>query len=1173
MRLSTMFGAFALACALVASAAPSDMRIPFAEPVELEARAGHVEFDAYGRRFALELESNERLLKNLPAARKAQLAPSRLLRGRLAGVGGSWVRIARVGDGLEGAIWDGHDLYAITTRARIDSKLMAPLAVPPSQTVVYRLSDAIGGLDDGFCALAPARARSLPGDTPLEKYRAMVSELQAKVATGDVTDQLEISLIGDPGLAAQFGASAAAEMLARFNIVDGIFAEQVHVLVLASDVRVLPGPDPFTSSDPRTLLDQLAEFREHDVASLAHGLTHLLTGRTLSGNINGIAYIGSLCDAHYGVSLSDTQWDTLTGAQVMAHELGHNFGAGHDGEAGSSCSGTPQSFLMSPTLNGSSTFSQCSLASMTPVIADARDHCVSSPSYADVAISAPGDTVLATAAAPFTLAFGVESVGTLGAQSARVVAMLPAGIAFQSGSVPGGSCAASGANDVSCTLGTVAPGESRDVKLTLLAAQPDVIRVMARVFAANDYRHVNDAASVRVAVRSGVDLGVAMSATASTVYVTDTVDFTIDVTSRGSQAARDGSLLVDLAGMDLVSISAGANSCAVMLGAEFRCELVDLAPGATTRITARGRGRTAGDWTSTASVDVANDAAGANNFASAPIHVQSERGVSAVASSTDVSVVLGQAFEVEYTLTAFGRLASDDVRFEVQGLANGVIESVTAGGGKGTCAKGAGTYPNSAFHCSFGPLSPGASRTVVVRAHMTTGGGLMQAESIYSNGKQDIVQSLQTGIRSAPDVDVAVDLGLPAQPAEGESAQINLGVSSLGLHDAPNVVATLDVPASVTLTSVHHPGWTCTLPTPQRARCAVSSLPSGPVYIGVGFTRATAGQFLAHASVTAERDAVEANDSKDLAVDVLPFLDVGMSVPSRQVVAITGTPKAVSLTAKAGVRPVTGVRITAVNGQGWQVAALSAGGATCRGETWGMSCDVGELAAGATVPVEVTYDALDGGTNGGAQVCATIARDSAPGNDCVSLEMSTFAPTDVSVSVAQATVSATAGGTFHYPLITVADGAEIASDVRVRITLPSFVSVKSVSASAGDCTGTTTLECTYATMSPGTTSSIDITLQADATGTFASSVELASVNDSTSGNNTAAVSVRVDAVSSGTVGGGGSNGTGRSGGGGRLEWLGLVLLALLVLRRLVRQQAAWFPCYCTNVVTDFPGNV
>jgi hypothetical protein len=197
----------------------------------------------------------------------------------------------------------------------------------------------------------------------------------------------------------------------------------------------------------------------------------------------------------------------------------------------------------------------------------------------------------------------------------------------------------------------------------------------------------------------------------------------------------------------------------------------------------------------------------------------------------------------------------------------------------------------------------------------------------------------------------------------------------------------------------------------------------------------------------------------------------------------------------------------------------------------------------------VTYDALDGGTSGGAQVCASIAHDSAPDNDCVSLEMSTFAPTDVSLSVAQATVSAPAGGTFHYPLITIADGAEIASDVRVRITLPSFVSVKSISASAGDCTGTTTLECTYAVMSPGTTSSIDITLQADATGTFASSVELASVNDSTAGNNTAAVSLRVDAVSSGTVGGGASSAAGRARGGGRLEWLGLVLLALLVLRR------------------------
>jgi len=83
------------------------MRIQFAESVKLKAVAGHTEFDAYGRRFSLELQPNDRLVQGLPAAARSQLGTAQLLRGKLEGVKGSWVRLTQVGAGLEGAIWDG----------------------------------------------------------------------------------------------------------------------------------------------------------------------------------------------------------------------------------------------------------------------------------------------------------------------------------------------------------------------------------------------------------------------------------------------------------------------------------------------------------------------------------------------------------------------------------------------------------------------------------------------------------------------------------------------------------------------------------------------------------------------------------------------------------------------------------------------------------------------------------------------------------------------------------------------------------------------------------------------------------------------------------------------------------------------------------------------------------
>ena len=72
-------------------------------------------------------------------------------------------------------------------------------------------------------------------------------------------------------------------MLARLNIVDGIFAEQVGVLILATDLRIIPaGSDPLTSSDASTLLDQFATYRSSTPAVKARGLAHLFTGEGLS---------------------------------------------------------------------------------------------------------------------------------------------------------------------------------------------------------------------------------------------------------------------------------------------------------------------------------------------------------------------------------------------------------------------------------------------------------------------------------------------------------------------------------------------------------------------------------------------------------------------------------------------------------------------------------------------------------------------------------------------------------------------------------------------------------------------------------------------------------------------------------------------------------------------------
>jgi hypothetical protein len=86
----------------------------------------------------------------------------------------------------------------------------------------------------------------------------MVGERRAQaIGAATITDQFDISLIADTA-SRTATAPTARPMLARLNIVNGIFSRQVGVLILVTDVLLIPAAsDPFTATDSSVLLSQL----------------------------------------------------------------------------------------------------------------------------------------------------------------------------------------------------------------------------------------------------------------------------------------------------------------------------------------------------------------------------------------------------------------------------------------------------------------------------------------------------------------------------------------------------------------------------------------------------------------------------------------------------------------------------------------------------------------------------------------------------------------------------------------------------------------------------------------------------------------------------------------------------------------------------------------------------
>lgn len=447
-------------------------------------------FDAYGRRFDIELRRNASLSR-LPGSAAAW-------RGEVAGMAGSWVRLTETSQGLAGLIFDGSDVYAVEPDSVLDRLMVDGSALRKAArnagASIYRLRDALLIDMAGHCgAQTPVAAAA----TGLDAWQALQQELQPLTANATASQALRLGALADPELFDRFGNDLDAQVLARLNIVDGIFSSQVGVAIELDQLTVFnTGNNPFTSNASDTLLNQVRSYRNGTPAERARGLTHLFTGRDLDGDTVGVAYVGSLCSS-FSAGLSEGWRSTTNAALIAAHEIGHVFGAPHDGEAGSACESTPQTFLMAPRLNGSDQFSSCSLTQIQPVVASAA--CLVTPANADVALTSNATSVQQTNGNNFTHTLTVTATGSLASNNVSVHVNVPALLRLDGATLAGSSCTIGG-NTADCSVATLAPGASQSLQLTLAAQSTGNDVLTATASADSDSNAGNNSISVNVSI-------------------------------------------------------------------------------------------------------------------------------------------------------------------------------------------------------------------------------------------------------------------------------------------------------------------------------------------------------------------------------------------------------------------------------------------------------------------------------------------------------------------------------------------------------------------------------------------------------------------------------------------------------------------------------------------------
>jgi hypothetical protein len=536
-------------------------------------------FDAYGRRFELSLGSNDALAAAVQS--KTGAAPSiRLYRGVVADMPNSWVRLAVSQGEMRGMMWDGTQLLIIESARDVADALAQPLDKAASGTIVFRLADVLVDAGSASCATDDTNA-SVKGT---DGYTELLQELKRAPAVMQAigaSRRLQVSALGDSLLMQRYGGAAEARdaILTRLNNVDGIFSSQLGVEIQVPSVNVnseLSDPLSDTTSSG-SLLQELGELRRRSPGLKSTGLTHLFTGRDLDGTTVGIAYLSSLCDAKLGVGLTEVNTrGSWIESLIAAHEIGHNFGAVHDGEANKQCASTPQGqYLMSPAVNGSDRFSQCSLDLIRPNISTAA--CITALPPADISVPADLGTRRAAVGRPIEWELVVTNAGGSTATSVRADILVPPVVAIDDAFVVGGSCT-SGAGVIQCQLGDVAGSTSRTVHLTLSSTVTGSSSISARVQAGVDSQAGNNSGNGTLEFGPEADLAVTVAGPASAA-VNDRFTLNVGVTNHASFGATGVRVTVAVpASTSVISATLGGADCAVN-ASSIVCTIPHLAAG------------------------------------------------------------------------------------------------------------------------------------------------------------------------------------------------------------------------------------------------------------------------------------------------------------------------------------------------------------------------------------------------------------------------------------------------------------------------------------------------------------------------------------------------------------------------------------------------------------------